>query len=515
MNRTSSFDTGKGAGGLLMGALLLVAVFFGFAGGLFGFEMQLLMLIVLVPAALLLLEPRLALALLILMLPYSGSSLEFLPRIAQNAVILGVPTLFALRMLIRAASGHGLGFAIPRPVVFYVAVMIVGAAIGYTHLGEIAPRLMVNLARQDGDYGFKEYVIGFFAKQMMIVAMALMIASTVADARRGEWVLWFGFATGVLFVAAMLALLVASGVSVSALGSSRALFKQLGRHSNTVGSMLVLLLPIALFAREALKSPLQRLLLLGVVGVLLAGILLSASRGAALAAAVVFAIYVLKHRRFRSAMAVFTIAVAAALAAPDAVKDRLFQGVDESVSSGVSMQAGDRLTSGRLDIWLQLAPEVQRQPIIGNGLQSTLWSYFNRYGRAYNVNHPHNMFLETLLDNGIVGLICLVLLFRYAWRLFRRLEREPDLPPLVRGAFAGGPAMIAAFLVYGATNGHFYPSTDHTYFWLVLGLAIGYAHVVDRSAATAKAAAAPERPGSRRAGGLATARRASPVTART
>src|SRR4029078_1213257 len=97
--------------------------------------------IVLVPTAVLVFNERFAVLLLLFMVPYNGATLQVIPRIAQNAVLLGMPTLFLARVAMTFAAKRPMKFDVPREVLFYIGAMFLGVIVGYTHLDQINPIL--------------------------------------------------------------------------------------------------------------------------------------------------------------------------------------------------------------------------------------------------------------------------------------------------------------------------------------------------------------------------------------
>ena len=93
-----------------------------------------------------------------------------------------------------------------------------------------------------------------------------------------------------------------------------------------------------------------------------------------------------------------------------------------------------------------------------------------RYGYGEAFPHAHNMYLETLLDNGILGSIPILLfwgiLVVYASRLFRSDNRLC--------ATVGGLAMslMLAQLVAGIGSQHFYPEESTLGMWAAMFLSL-------------------------------------------
>jgi O-antigen ligase len=294
----------------------------------------------------------------------------------------------------------------------------------------------------------------------------------VAKRTSPDWIINTALASGTLFVVLMLGLIALRGFPLEEL-RSRNFFMALGRQSNSLGGMLMILLPCALYMWTMATGPLRRLVLAGITLALVTGITLSASRGAILAMLVVFALYALEFRRFRAIFAGALVLSAAALMAPESVQERMFQGLDDrTVAMGASVGFQDEVTSGRLYIWSRLAPEIIESPVIGGGLGSSQWSQFARSGE-YFAAHPHSFYLELLMDTGIVGAVIVFLLYRYLWRSFRMLGRDERLSVNVRGYFRGASIGLLGYVAYGVVNGHWYPSQDQVYLWVAAGLVIG------------------------------------------
>ena len=64
--------------------------------------------------------------------------------------------------------------------------------------------------------------------------------------------------------------------------------------------------------------------------------------------------------------------------------------------------------TGRTEIWKMALPEILQKPIFGHGYLSTKFMWLNLTGPFAEVGHLHNGFLETLYNNGLVGMILLL-----------------------------------------------------------------------------------------------------------
>lgn len=439
-----------------------IAVLAGVLGGGTGVAGQLAIIGLIVPIVILVSYPRLGIFLLVLMMPFSGATL--IPRPLQNAVILGIPFFLFAKYGFRWLAGERLHKDLPREYWFYLVMLFVGCVIGTAHLREITPFLLGEIG-EDGKFGLKQYVLGFFVKQSMIGLLPILYLAALRDPRDLKWVPWLIMSSACLFVLGMIYVFKTEGASVESLRGERDTFMALGTHSNTIGGLMVVPFAIALFLQEESRSKIIKLICLGMLVVVLLGTLLSASRGGFTGIVAVTMIYVLKYRRIGAAIVSVMLVMVGLALAPDSVQDRLLQGLDFNSKHGV-VASSDRLSSGRLEFWAAMAPEIANHPVLGNGLRSTLWSEYMRSGIGFKVQHPHNMYLEILLDTGIVGMIIYLYLWGFIWRKSSILVRDPELAPEVRSLFAATPGVMAAYFVFGLTNGHSYPSNDQVYFWV-------------------------------------------------
>ena len=464
---------------LVIASAVVLALLLGFVGAVIGAQAQVLLVVVVLAGIVLLFNQPLGLVLFILLVPYNGS--ETIPRLAQNVVFFGIVAIFFGRMALRMAAGKSLDLPVPREIVLYVLLVTGAVAWGAPHLNEIS--FSFKLRSNLGDYGLKEYVLGLYAKQMTLVVMAGIIGwLTLRNRGRSEWIIGTALFSGVLFVAMMFVVLGAGGLSFDQIRTNRSIFIALGRQSNNAGALLAIIFTCSLFMWEMARKRGLKLLLFFTTLVLMMGVLLTASRAAILALMVALLLYTIEFRRLRTLFAVVTIAAIGFALAPQAVHDRMLQGLDSRYSIGASVQGpGDEVTSGRVDIWRQLAPEVVRSPVFGRGLFSTQWSNYARFG-GYWATHPHNMFLGILMDVGIVGVVVLFLFYRFIWRTFRSLGKDERLSPYVRGYFLGASAALLGYLVSGIANGYWHPSPDQVFLWVAIGLGVGYRAYLTRHA---------------------------------
>jgi O-antigen ligase len=152
---------------------------------------------------------------------------------------------------------------------------------------------------------------------------------------------------------------------------------------------------------------------------------------------------------------------------------RMLYGFGQTDASGQATRDDYEVTSGRNLIWPHVIAKIGQSPVIGYGrlaMERTGLTQFlgQTYGEAEAFPHPHNMYLETLLDNGLLGSIPIWLFWGtivlYATRLFRSDNR---LCSAIGGLSLG---LTVAELVAGMGAQHFYPRESTFCMWVAMFL---------------------------------------------
>jgi O-antigen ligase len=450
----------------LLGALCGVVLA---AGGLTAFYLCASLL----ACAFVLADFRYGVVLLILLMPLSGSSTMF-PH--EMFGIVGLNPLNLLlagtcgSWLLRACFDGSLRRFLPRPLLLlYVLPIVVAGAIGTRHIHEIAPTLLLVYQGLDfGDAG--SYLREMMLKPLLMVVFAVLVAAAVAKSERPVRFL-LPAVISMCFMAAIVPVYVAqTGIGLQALASSdeREFLSALGLHANDLGRLYALAYALLLFTWAEAKELTLRGVLLAAAGATAVAIVLTFSRGALVELGVVSALYVLWRRSPRTVAFAAVVGVAALVLAPAALYHRMETG------EGAGLNA---ISAGRVDgLWLPLLPEVLRHPLFGNGIGSILWSEPMREGAGQQVlpvTHPHNAYLEALLDMGIVGMVMLCAYFVHVFRGLRELSRDPRLEPALRGLFQGAAAGLVGMLVSDFTDSSLAPRPEQAFLWLAIGMMYG------------------------------------------
>jgi O-antigen ligase len=163
--------------------------------------------------------------------------------------------------------------------------------------------------------------------------------------------------------------------------------------------------------------------------------------------------------------------IALVIALLPGISGRVFEGVrssnDMSSSADVDVET---LTAGRNNIWPAVIEKIGEAPIVGYGRQA-----MQRIGLSTAiegeefVTHPHNAYLEMLLENGWLGLAVVLSLFGYILAQSFSLTRDVRSPVFVAiGAVT--TSLVIAQLAGSITAQSFYPREGTVGMWCAIGL---------------------------------------------
>jgi len=143
---------------------------------------------------------------------------------------------------------------------------------------------------------------------------------------------------------------------------------------------------------------------------------------------------------------------------------RMLDGFGHTDVAGQKTVDKEELASGRLLFWPYVIDKIGESPWVGHGRlamkRTGLYDRIEAEHPGTGAPHPHNMYLETLLDNGILGSIPIVsflfLMIFYAAKLFRSGN-------CLYSAVGGlSLALMLSSLFAGLTGQHVYPQ-EHTF----------------------------------------------------
>jgi O-antigen ligase len=422
----------------------------------------------LVCAVAVLFDFRVGAVLLLLMLPTSAS--ELFPH-----GLMGITGLNPLNLLLFATVGsyiiHGrlqrTGTAVvPMQVIWlYIAPIVMGGLIGMGHIQEIP-----SFFYESGSVQFfteRQYLVLQVARPLLIVAIALMVGAAAARSLKPERFIVVLAASAGLIALIQIGFVILQGASLAemAAAESRRFYAPLGMHANMLGRLHLFAFALLLFVWPETKHPRTRSFLALVLGLLAIALVLTFSRACIGTAALVGALFLMWKFNARTLSLGLLLLTLLAMIAGDAILSRATMGFGEGANA---------VSAGRIDgIWLPLLPEVAESPLWGQGLSSILWSFAMTNESMLRVGHPHNAYLEALLDTGLIGLVLFLVYYAHVWKRFRAASTNPALSPELRGLFQGGLAALAAFLVTGLVGSSLRPEAEAAFLWIAIGLMYG------------------------------------------
>lgn len=191
--------------------------------------------------------------------------------------------------------------------------------------------------------------------------------------------------------------------------------------------------------------------------------------------------------RWRKLIVVMPILLVAVVTLVPAARDRMLQGFgEEAQSDAIAFGDGSNnyasITSDRILIWPSVMKAIGNAPLVGYGRQGYHTSGASQeilelYGeKGAGFPHPHNAYLEFLIDNGIIGSLPVFLFFyvvlRQSAAMFK--DKRHTLYSAVGGISL---AFVAGQLVASMGSQSFYPRAGVVIMWAVIGLALR-AHVM-------------------------------------
>ena len=191
--------------------------------------------------------------------------------------------------------------------------------------------------------------------------------------------------------------------------------------------------------------------------------------------------------RWRKLIFVMPILVIAVVALVPAARDRMLQGFGEqaqydAIAFGDGSNNYASITSDRILIWPSVIKAIGHAPMFGYGRQGYHTSgasqeILDLWGeKGAGFPHPHNAYLEFLIDNGIVGSMPVFLLFYIILRQSAAMFKDKR-HPLYAAAGGISLAFVAGQLVASMGAQSFYPRAGVVVMWAVIGLALR-AHIM-------------------------------------
>lgn len=250
--------------------------------------------------------------------------------------------------------------------------------------------------------------------------------------------------------------------------------KRVGYHRVDLSAMLAGASWAFFSAITLMRHGWQRAGMLMAGGMCILGMALTGGRAGYLAwfvTGLVFALF-----RWRKLLIVIPAIVLILLAFIPQIRDRVMVGIDTTEETGYTDSGREvdvkTLTAGRDGIWEFSLEQFRKKPLFGHGRLTILRAGINRQAieeLGESFGHPHNAYIEQLIDNGIIGLALVLLFFlviiRKSFSLLR--EKGNSLHVAIGGVAL---ALVLTQLIASMTAQSFYPRLGVVGMWCAIGL---------------------------------------------
>ena len=285
-----------------------------------------------------------------------------------------------------------------------------------------------------------------------------------------------------------------SGNSINERGA-KLIENEIGYHRVDVAMMLAGGFWACFVVSTASASRTVKWLLYGCCATILLGLALTGGRtgyGTWLLTGIVLA--TIRWRRFLVILPIGMVIVSLTM---PFVTDRLTQGFSgESAQknvrlekSGIYERSDDgpdlyTVTSGRIIAWPFVIEKISEEPWTGYGrlamMRTGIANFLvTNYGETFP--HPHNAYLEQILDNGFPAALFVFFIFFLFWKRSISMIRHTHNPNAIKAGGALG-SILTAQLIASIGAQSFYPNADVVSLWAAIGLMlrVGYSRGRER-----------------------------------
>ncbi len=373
----------------------------------------------------------------------------------------------------------------------YVVVGLAAVSRTLLDLDAFASRAVMAGLVESGSYDATTLLIDYLYVPCRYILIGFMLMDGARTRRR----LWLGIGAVVL-TGLVYALIINKHMPLSGLmGASARRRDRVGRetgiHPNDVAVFLGTTFWITLAILHTMKNRKWiRLAAPAVIVVVLMALLYTYSRAGYIAFAGVGVVYCLVNRAWKT-LGVIGLAAAGVCVAFPSVPARLLTGFGVQTVTGDTTTDMEEVTAGRwTEIWPAAIEGIAESPLIGYGLcgfvmSPALEAHIAMIG--YGAPHPHNAYLEALLDVGALGLPVVLAPLVYVLVTGCVLVRKRPGDRILNLAGLAGVVAASTMLIQGLSGQHFGFHENMFFFWCIAGL-------VARAGAIAPPSLRPARP---------------------
>lgn len=358
---------------------------------------------------------------------------------------------------------EGLVWDLPRRASWMLVLALVVVVVG-----------VIRLVAKEPD----EFSLGYIMSEDMINSVKWVLPGILlfdGCRTRKRLVIALGIIIGLYFLLAVQVIrwiplsYATSGADLS-YRASKMTQNEIGYNRVTLSMMLAGASWAALVAVILVRRNLHKLLILGSAGVIALGQALTGGRTGY--ASWLLVGVALSALRWRKLLIVIPVAVLVVFVALPGVRNRMLQGFGGQEGNFVVATSEYEITSGRNIAWPLVIEEIKKAPFFGYGRQAMTTTGLKAdllYELKESFPHPHEAYLEQLLDNGIIGFFLLMPIYFYALGRSVPLVLERSDPVVCVIGSAAFCLLLA--LMVGAFGGQtFYPREGAVGLWASIGL---------------------------------------------
>ena len=151
---------------------------------------------------------------------------------------------------------------------------------------------------------------------------------------------------------------------------------------------------------------------------------------------------------------------------PESIIDRALTGIGEGDLNLIS--------AGRIRyLWQPILTEIKTKPEViwfGYGIHGITNMRAWQTGTIFSVGHAHNMYLDMVLESGLIGLFSLLAFYFHVLKKLIRGFYRKELNSYQKDLLAAAIVAIICYLISGLTGRRLFPSLSNIYVWIITGL---------------------------------------------
>lgn len=400
-------------------------------------------------------KPFVLLQIIVFIMPFTGMEVF-------NVQIMGVPGLKLINVIVFVTL---FSFIIAKHIptidvnekIFIIGLL----SILLIAVMRSVPHIQIINQEMDENFGYVRFFQSLFFKSIIYLSPFVFITLYVSSFEKIQLIIktyLFSILSFSLFLLAFYIFFIPDKTNIASVRES--LLNATHLHGNALGGIFVISFPLMLSYFYVKKNLFSIFVLtLCVVGI---GISYSRTAYALLVLSIFMHLYLSK--RFSLAPVVGGFLIALIYILPSSISERALTGIEEKDITVIS--------AGRVgEIWLPLAKEVLESPeklIFGLGIRGIFLTDGYRNNNIYISAQAHNLYLDTILDIGLLGLTFFALFYiKFIKNIFKCIKRN-TCSTNENEILIGVVVSTLNFLIGGITGKQIFPTLNNYPLWLML-----------------------------------------------